>query len=63
MKRPQDRMRGVAWDYKIGAIEFGDEPAQFFRKVIYENLPRSKQCGMSAKMQSENKTFHSVSRG
>ncbi len=49
MKRPQDRMRGVAWDYKVGAIEFGDEPEYFFRKIIYEHLPPAKQCGMAAK--------------
>lgn len=48
MKQPKDRMRGVAYDLAIGAIEFGDEPEHFFRKIVREHLPPAKQCGMAA---------------
>ena len=48
MKQPKDRMRGVAYDCKIGPIEFGSEPEHFFRKIVYEHLPPARQCGMAA---------------
>jgi len=48
MKQPKDIMRGKAYDFAIGAIEFGHEPEQFFSKIVREHLPPAHQCGMAA---------------
>jgi hypothetical protein len=48
MKQPKDIMRGKAYDFAIGAIEFGDEPEHYFRKVVHEHLRPAIQCGMAA---------------
>jgi hypothetical protein len=45
MKQPKDIMRGRAWDFDGAPIEFGSEPEQFFRTILYEHLPPAKQCG------------------
>ncbi len=46
MKKPQDRMRGVAQTIDGCAIEFGDEPQFYFKKIVYEHLPPARLCGM-----------------
>jgi hypothetical protein len=48
MKKPKDRMRGVAWDHGIGPIDIEGEPEQFFRKIVYERLPPARNCGAAA---------------
>ncbi len=45
MKKPQDRMRGVAQTIDGCAIEFGDEPQFYFKKIVYEHLPPARLCG------------------
>jgi hypothetical protein len=49
MKQPKDLMRGRAYDFAVGAIEFGDEPEHFFRKISNEKLPPARQCGAATK--------------
>jgi hypothetical protein len=48
MKQPKDIMRGKAYDFAVGAIEFGGEPEHFFSKISHEHLPPAHQCGMAA---------------
>jgi len=42
-------MRGVAQQIDGTAIEFGNEPEHFFRKITYEHLPPAHQCGAGTK--------------
>ena len=48
MKQPKDIMRGKAYDFAIGPIEFGGEPEHYFSKISKEHLLPAHQCGMAA---------------
>lgn len=38
-------MRGRGYDFEGCAIEFGDEPEQYFSKIVCERLAPARQCG------------------